>query len=87
MNKITFGNNVKRIRESDLGLSANKAAQMAFIGVTQLKRIEKGTGNPNLDTILKISEGWGVPIIEFFRESKLTPTKADIQRAGRRLSN
>jgi len=27
MNKITFGNNVKRIRESDLGLSANKAAQ------------------------------------------------------------
>lgn len=89
MDKKTFGKNVKRIRDKELGLSANKAAQMAFIGVTQLKRIENGTGNPNLETIFKMAEAWQVPIIEFFKAQKEIPqpTENDIKLAGRRLSN
>ena len=87
-----IGDNIKLIREKELGLTVNRAAQIALMRWTQLRDIENGLANPNMKTLYKIAKAFNVPIDRLFEIKKsqldfLEPTIEDIKRAGRRLSN
>jgi transcriptional regulator with XRE-family HTH domain len=72
MNKIrneyiiqTFGENLKRIRESK-NLSQEQLANAADIPINQVGRIERGEINTTLSTIYALSTALEVPIQTFF---------------------
>jgi HTH-type transcriptional regulator, competence development regulator len=50
---MTFGKNLKKIRES-LGLTAAELARMSDLTPAAISQIENGERDPSLSTILKI---------------------------------
>ena len=60
---------VMKSRRKALSLSQQDLAEMAGIGLSTIKDIERGQGNPSLDTILKILEVLGVEIIFQVRQT------------------
>lgn len=60
---------VMKSRRKSLSLSQQDLAEMAGIGLSTVKDIERGQGNPSLDTILKILEVLGMEMIFQVRET------------------
>jgi putative transcriptional regulator len=65
---IGLGRNIKKIRKernmSQLDLSVNCDFEKA-----SLSRLESGKANPTITTLLKVSRGLNVPLIDLFKES------------------
>lgn len=81
MNLIEIGQNIKLVSEKYLpGISLNRAAGMALLSYTQLKKIESGIYNARILTIIQIAERWNVPIEEFFAMKKEEVRKTDSKR-------
>lgn len=55
-----FAENVRAAREK-ADLTQEQLAWAAGLHQTEIARIEKGTRNPGLDTIVKVAHGLGVP--------------------------
>ena len=53
---------VMKDQRKKLGISQQDLAEMADVGITTIKQIEAGKGNPSLSTIEKILEGLGMEI-------------------------
>lgn len=69
-----FGEAVKRVRLK-LGFTQNKAAQKAFISLTQLKEIESGKRDARTATICRMAESWGISPAEFYLDFAPKTTK------------
>ena len=54
---------VMKIRRKTLSLSQQDLAEMAGIGLSTIKDIERGQGNPSLVTVSKILEVLGMEMI------------------------
>ena len=63
---------VKRIR-NERGLSQRELAKRAGLNTVTLVRLEKGVGSPQVDTLEKLAEALGVPIVAFFDEEPADP--------------
>jgi transcriptional regulator with XRE-family HTH domain len=63
---------VKRIR-NQRGLSQRELAKRAGLNTVTLVRLEKGVGSPQVDTLEKLAEALGVPIVAFFAEESADP--------------
>lgn len=53
---------VMKSQRKKLGISQQDLAEMADVGITTIKQIEAGKGNPSLSTIEKILEVLGMEI-------------------------
>lgn len=51
---------VMKARRKRFGLTQSDLAQMADVGIATVKDIERGKGNPSLETILKILDVLGL---------------------------
>ena len=65
MNLVSIGNRVKTLR-IDKGLSQDELARRIDFDRTYLSRVESGKQNMTVETLLKICDGLGVTIKEFF---------------------
>lgn len=65
----SLGQRVKQIRENRK-LTLEAAAEFAGMDLTHWQKIEAGTLNPTLVTLLRVAEGLGVEIVELFRTGK-----------------
>ena len=54
---------VMRERRHKLGLSQLDLAEMSQVGLATIKDIERGKGNPSLNTVLKILDILGMEIV------------------------
>lgn len=85
-NLTEFGLNVGFLRKKyhpDLSLS--RAAMKALLGYRQLEKIEAGLTDPHFSTIVRISESWGIPLLEFFEKEEpdeVAKKKKSNARAG-----
>ena len=52
-----------KARRKTLGLSQNDLAEMSEISLATIKNIERGKGNPSLDTIGKVLDILGMEIV------------------------
>jgi len=81
---------VERIRQlrKERGLSQAKLAVMADMDPATLNRLERGTGNPNLNTLERVADALGVEVADFFpialRRSSPEPTFNDALEDERR---
>lgn len=53
---------VMKSQRKKLGISQQDLAEMADVGITTIKQIEAGKGNPSLSTVEKILEVLGMEI-------------------------
>lgn len=53
---------VMKDQRKKLGISQQDLAEMADVGITTIKQIEAGKGNPSLSTVEKILEVLGMEI-------------------------
>ena len=53
---------VMKERRKKLGITQQDLAQMAEVGISTIKQIESGKGNPSLGTVEKIMEVLGMEI-------------------------
>lgn len=53
---------VMKDQRKKLGISQQDLAEMADVGITTIKQIEAGKGNPSLSTVEKILEVLGIEI-------------------------
>jgi transcriptional regulator with XRE-family HTH domain len=63
---------VKRMR-NERGLTQQRLCDLADINKVTLIRIERGTGNPNVDTLEKLARALGVEVADFFRTPEPEP--------------
>lgn len=61
-----FARNVTAAREK-AGLTQEALGWAAGLHQTEIARIEKGTRNPGLETIVKVATGLGVPPADLLR--------------------
>lgn len=73
--KQLIGRRIKEIRKRK-GLSQDTLAEKADTSPNYLSRMERGTENPTLDMLIKISEGLEVEMSELFDFSHQESTKA-----------
>jgi transcriptional regulator with XRE-family HTH domain len=57
---VAFAANVRAAREK-AGLTQEGLGWAAGLHQTEIARIEKGTRNPGLETVVKLARGLGVP--------------------------
>lgn len=67
-----FSARIKSLRR-ELGLSQAALAQRSAVDVRHIGRIEQGTLNPKLSTIVAIAFGLGVPVGALFRSAIQPP--------------
>ena len=60
-----LGNNIRQIRR-EKDLSQEALAEFADINVTFLGKIERGQANPTIETLLKISRAFEMPVTKLF---------------------
>lgn len=65
MNLVSIGNIVKNLRINK-GLSQDELSRRVDFERTYLSRVESGKQNMAVETLLKICDGLGVTIKEFF---------------------
>lgn len=65
MNLVSIGNIVKNLRINK-GLSQDELSRRVDFDRTYLSRVESGKQNMTVDALLKICDGLGVTIKEFF---------------------
>lgn len=61
MLKKEIGNSIKRRRKS-LGITQPHLSELADISVNTLYKLERGTGNPTIDILIKIVDILGLEI-------------------------
>ncbi|NMR28635.1 helix-turn-helix domain-containing protein [Crystallibacter degradans] len=61
-----LGNNVKQAR-SQLSLSQEQLAERSGLHRTYVGAVERGERNPSLTSMLRLSDGLGVPLSELVR--------------------
>jgi predicted transcriptional regulator len=84
-NLTEFGANVHRLRKKYYpNISFSMAVARSGVSYMQLKKIEAGEMNPQLLTIMRLSECWNIPLIEFFEKEDLAEPakKKKVVRAG-----
>ncbi len=59
---MNFAERVKRVREA-LDMSMNELARRAHVDTASISLIERGKQSPRLDTMLRIADGLGVPLL------------------------
>lgn len=60
-----LGNNIRQIRR-EKDLSQEALAEFADINVTFLGKIERGQANPTIETLMKISRAFDLPVTKLF---------------------
>ncbi len=63
--KLLIGSRIKELRKAR-GLSQEKLSERAEITPNYLSRLERGTENPTLDTLIKLGDALGVEMWEIF---------------------
>lgn len=63
--KKKLGAEIRRRRLAS-GISQQKFAQMLDMNRTRIREIERGEGNPQLNTLIRIAAGLGVTLRELF---------------------
>lgn len=58
-----------RMRRAKANLGKEQFALMVGISRITLRKIETGTGNPQLDVLIKIADGLDVPLAALFAEA------------------
>lgn len=61
MNKAEIGKIVKE-RRQELKVNQLTLSELAGVGINTLVAIERGTGNPNLDTLLAVLDTLGLQL-------------------------
>lgn len=67
MDRSTFGKRLEQIR-LDKKLSQLKMANLCGLSSSHYSMIEAGTRNPNFDTMLRIAEGFRIPLSELLSD-------------------
>lgn len=70
--------NIKK-RRRRLGISQQDLAEFAEIGIATVKDIERGKGNPSLQTLQKILAVLGLEMVLQVRKTLLTEDKSNEQ--------
>ena len=70
--------NIKK-RRKRLGVSQQDLAEFAEIGIATVKDIERGKGNPSLQTLQKILAVLGLEMVLQVRNTLLTEDKSNEQ--------
>ena len=70
--------NIKK-RRKRLGISQQDLAEFAEIGIATVKDIERGKGNPSLQTLQKILAVLGLEMVLQVRNTLLTEDKSNEQ--------
>lgn len=60
---------VMKSRRKALSISQHDLAEMAGVGLSTIKDIERGQGNPSLDTLSKILEVLGMEMVFIVRQT------------------
>jgi transcriptional regulator with XRE-family HTH domain len=81
--KINAEVQMERIRQlrNERGLSQVKLAVMADMDPATLNRLERGTGNPNLNTLERVAGALGVEVTDFFPKAQ-SPLPLEDAAAG-----
>ena len=61
MSSVRLGNEFKQ-RRKDLKITQPQLSELAQISVNTLYKLERGTGNPTLDVLLKVAELLGLEL-------------------------
>ena len=64
---MDFGANLKTLR-TEAGLTQQQLATMVDVAKSNISKYEKGTLEPNLETLKKLSDALDAPIGFFFQE-------------------
>lgn len=63
---LAVGTRIKALR-ARLGLSQSRLAELARLHPSNLGRLERGTSNPNLDTLVRVATALGTTVSELTR--------------------
>lgn len=66
--QVTFGLNVKRIREQK-GWSQDLLSEKSLLHRTYISGIERGVRNPTIEIVAQLSNALNVSISELFKET------------------
>jgi len=81
---VRVGGHIKRLRE-ERGWSQPRLAVEAGVAVSAVSQIENGRRSPNVSTLDKLAEAFGVEVADFFpkapRRSSLEPSFDDLNDA------
>lgn len=69
---IRLGQRIRTLRQSN-NLTQEKLAELADLNVTFIGHIERGTKNPTIETLNKISEALQVPLTELLKFNNSIP--------------
>ena len=72
--KVLIGSRIKELRKTR-GLSQERLSERAEITPNYLSRVERGTENPTLDTLIKLTDALGVEMWEVFDFGHITSRK------------
>ena len=70
--RITLATNLRRLRRLR-GMSSAQLARLSNVGPATLSGLERGAGNPTLDTLQALSETLGVPLTELLDGASRPP--------------
>src|ERR1700749_4873266 len=74
-----------RVQRAALGLSLGDVARSSGLSKTILARIERGEGNPSVDTLWRLSQALGLPLGAMLAEEAAPRVRALPARSGDRL--
>jgi transcriptional regulator with XRE-family HTH domain len=78
-----------RIRElrQQKGLTLNQLASLTGMSVGMISQVERGITDPSLETLRRISDAFGVPLFDLFREDQPEPVTVIRKDARRQVSS
>lgn len=71
MDRAIFGKRLEQIR-LERNLSQAKIANLCGLATSHYSMIEAGKRNPNFDTMLRIAEGFRIPLADLLRDDELS---------------
>jgi transcriptional regulator with XRE-family HTH domain len=75
-----------RVQRAALGLSLGDVARSSGLSKTILARIERGEGNPSIDTLWRLSQALGIPLGAMLAEPESPRVRAFPARSGHKLT-
>jgi transcriptional regulator with XRE-family HTH domain len=81
---IAFGQRLRALR-AERGISQDELAERTGIHSTAIGRLERGTREPRLKTILRLAEGLGTQpgrLLDYLGERRLTPEEFEQHFGG-----
>jgi transcriptional regulator with XRE-family HTH domain len=78
-----------RIRElrQQMGLTLHQLSGLTGLSVGMISQVERGITDPSLETLRRISDAFGVPLFDLFREDEPDPVTVVRKHARRRVSS